>query len=263
MKKIRTMALVIIMTTMLTGCPLLDNIESAREANEEKNQQETNQNDSGDSSGLDEAEDTDKESDTESGSKDDSYVDDNSNDGLTLGEVKDGFYINQFFDIELALPDAWEVMSEEQIAMIVGAGADLIESSNSELADELKLEEQEVLYLLGMFKYPLEEQHTINPNIMITAEKLDESTGIQTADQYLDHSLELLMETGLSYTFEDERTEVTGTGHTFSKVHGNVDTGSFLLYQDYYIVLTQGYAINIITTYSTVDGISEIGNLIE
>jgi len=161
------------------------------------------------------------------------------------GDVIENRYKNKFFDLELELPKAWVLLSEEEMERLMQTGEDIASESDK----TYDVTELEILNLLGVFKYPFDEVVAMNPNLYISAEYLDEMKGISSSEVYLEQARAGIEHLGETIVFEKAVDTVTIQEKTFTRSQATIDLGYMVIYQVHYVSLTSGYALNIFATY--------------
>jgi len=161
------------------------------------------------------------------------------------GSIIDRQYENEFFDLELELPNAWVTLSEDEMARLMETGEDLAADSGA-MYDLTSLE---ILNLLGVFKYPFDEVVVMNPNLYITAERIDESMGIDTGEAYLEKASAGIEHFNETIVFGNTMDRVNIQEKAFTRRQATIDLGYMVVYQVHYVALVKGYALNIIATY--------------
>ncbi len=181
---------------------------------------------------------------------------------VTLGSLDGEKYTNDYFGIEITVPEEWTKLDAQQQQELMNLGQEAIAGDDEKLNKQLDLAEEKVLNFMIAFKYPLDEVHTVNPSIACNAEKLSFLQGIKNGEEYLEMSKELLAKAQIPYEFdEDIYTENLG-GQQFSVLKVNIDAGAIKLYQKYYTKIIDGYAFNIIVTYSDEEEKEEVEEML-
>jgi len=177
---------------------------------------------------------------------------------ITLGTQEGTKYTNEYFGLELKLPEGWTIASDEEKEAVFQTGQDVIAENNEELAEKLDLAAQRTLYLLLASKYPMTYEGP-NPNIICIAENLGllGSASVKTGKDYIDITKTGLEQTGVPYTFSDVTTVKLG-GKDFDTIEATLDAGEIILTQKYYAAVIDGYALVFINSYTNEDEVAEI-----
>lgn len=170
---------------------------------------------------------------------------------ITMGTQEGNKYSNEYFGLELTVPEEWHIATEEEKAAITQAGQEAIAENNEDLAKQMDLSKEKTLNLMFSFKYPLTHQG-VNPNVLCMAENLSllASLTVKSGKDYLAMAKTSMEQTGLPYTFADVTTEKLG-GKDFDVMEATVDAGTIKLTQKYYATIFDGYALVFINTFSS------------
>ncbi|PKM65427.1 MAG: hypothetical protein CVU95_15310 [Firmicutes bacterium HGW-Firmicutes-2] len=161
------------------------------------------------------------------------------------GGIVEGQYENYFFDLELALPESWVILSEAEMTRLMQTGEDIASESDT----TFDLTDLEILNLLGVFKYPFDKVVAMNPNLYITAERLDEMKNIESNEAYLEKARASIEHLGETIVFEETMETVNIQEKLFTRSQATIDLGYMVIYQVHYVTLIRGYALSIIATY--------------
>lgn len=161
------------------------------------------------------------------------------------GSIVEGQYENNFLDLELALPDSWVILSEAEMTRLMQTGEDIASESDT----TFDLTDLEILNLLGVFKYPFDKVVAMNPNLYITAERLDEMKNIESSEAYLEKARAGIEHLGETIVFEETMETVNIQEKLFTRSQATIDLGYMVIYQVHYVSLVRGYALNIMATY--------------
>ncbi|MDF1618486.1 hypothetical protein [Petrocella sp. FN5] len=161
------------------------------------------------------------------------------------GSIVEDHYKNDFFGLELVLSKSWVVLTEEEMMRLMQTGEDIASESDA----TFDLTELEILNLMGVFKYPFDEVVAMNPNLYISAERLDETMDIGSSEAYIEQARAGIEHLGETIVFDKTMDTLKIQENTYTKSHATIDLGYMVIYQVHYVTLTRGYALNIIVTY--------------
>lgn len=168
---------------------------------------------------------------------------------LDLGVMDKGAYKNDYFGLEMKVPEEWDVQDAEAMNQIMEAGKEMVAGGDAKKKKDLDLAEEQTLNFVMAFKYPPEQQQPINPNIICNAEKLSFLQGVKTGKDYLDSAKNMMLETQMPYKFDKEvYTEKLG-GKDFDVMEAVIEVGDMKITQKYHTAIMNGYALNFIITY--------------
>jgi len=184
---------------------------------------------------------------------------------ITLGEIKDNVYTNEYFGLEAKLPEGWVNLDRETIDEITKVGNELVSNGDEKKKEQLeKLSEQKALTYLMQYKY--EMGHVgVNPGLSIGSEKLSFLQGINSSEKYLGILQEQLkVIEAIPYNVSDEIVIKTINDVEWSLLEASADFGNgIVLYQETYCVLREGYAIYVTVYYTDEEGKEEAAQFIE
>lgn len=177
---------------------------------------------------------------------------------ITLGTQEGTKYSNDYFGLELNVPEDWTIASEDEKAALMQAGQDLIAENNEEMANQIDLAKEKTLSLMFAFKYPFNHQG-VNPNVLCMAENLGlfGSVTVKSGKDYLAMTKTSMEQTGMPYTFGDVTTEKLDNTD-FDTMEATIDAGAIKLTQKYYAAIFDGYALVFVNTFSNEEEASEI-----
>lgn len=176
------------------------------------------------------------------------------------GQTIDHVYTNNFFNVRYVLPNEWLVLTLDELDALMHLGENILESENGSLSKSL--ETSEVYSLMGVVKYSTEQKVSVNPSMIISAEKIDPSSEVKDGQGYLEKSKEILVSTGIPYEFEGDARTVIIDGQDYGILEASIDTGDDIIGQSYYALYSKGYVVNIIMTYTEEDGMAELEALV-
>ena len=92
---------------------------------------------------------------------------------LNYGKIENNIYKNDFFDVQVTIPEGWAVQNQEQMEKLVDESTDKIRSGNEDIAKQIDLSQQQSVYLLTVFRNdPSVETESFNYSFLMMAEKL-------------------------------------------------------------------------------------------
>lgn len=171
---------------------------------------------------------------------------------LTLGDVIENHYGNDYFSVTFEVPDDWVVLSEQEMTSLMTKGQQVLEQQNNDVAKDLAV--VEVLNLFGVFRYPISEGGRVNPSLIITAEKLVESSGIIDGKTYLEASKKVLEQTGLPYDLGYPGAKAYSDFREYGELYGTIQAGDQEIRQRYVAFVSNGYIVSCVMTYESSDG---------
>jgi len=177
---------------------------------------------------------------------------------LTLGEINDDVYTNEYFNFKITLPTGWYSLSEEQRKSVHDAGAEIITQDDEVKKEYYDLSMQNSLSLFILYEKNPVEATSYNPSISMVAEKLPTLTQvfITSGEQYLESIKSQLSEVKemngipLEYNFVSPE-NITLGNKDFSVLHieASLNNGQLIIFQDYYATKVDNYMLGIVTSY--------------
>lgn len=181
-----------------------------------------------------------------------------------LGKVEHGIYHNDFFDLNIPLPDSFHIQSHEETNQLLNLGLESLGNSDEEFKKKLVASSVKNAYLLTAFKYEIgTEEVDFNPSIIVVAENVQLVPGIKNGKEYLDHTQKLLQHTKLDYSFKSPITEKKISNKTFGSMIGFLTIGGMTITQEYFTRVENGFALNIIISYLDEADKKELENVIQ
>lgn len=178
-----------------------------------------------------------------------------SNKVISVGEMNDYTYTNDYFGITFSIPQDWTILSEDEITKLKEASGEIV--PNKEAKEQMDLAEQKTLDLVYTHKYELDYTEGFNPNLSCVSENL-ELVGfeVKTPEAYLEQAKKQMMETGLPFEL-DEITQETVGSKQFGVLESTIDLG-IVIHQKVYVTIIDGYALVFTLSYSNVEGMDEL-----
>ncbi|MBZ9632926.1 hypothetical protein [Clostridium sp. FP1] len=184
---------------------------------------------------------------------------------LTLGKTEGNVYTNDFFKMNINIPDKWIVATDEEKTEVLKLGKEVISKDDKSKAKELDLSELRTVYLLMTSQKGLKVQSTANPNFIVIAEKLSFFQGVNDGANYLGAVKKQLktVASTMPYKFDKEiYTEKVGRKN-FSVLEATIETGTIKMTQKYYACVLNGYALSFISTYTDDVGAKSLDGVIK
>ena len=179
---------------------------------------------------------------------------------LTLGEIQDGVYTNDYFNFKIILPSNWFDLDEEQRNLMQDIGKEAIAKDDAVKKKALELASQNTLSLFTLYEMDPLEAQDYNPSFSMVAEKLSGLSNIliNTPEQYFEILKTNLTDTievdgiPIEYTFIDiENITLSGKEFSVMRLEASVYDGALIINQDYYATKADKYMISAILTYKT------------
>lgn len=188
---------------------------------------------------------------------------------LDIGTFEGNTYKNDYFGLELNIPEGWTILDEATKAELLGASSELLAGDDSAKEKQIDLSLEKTLYYVLSFKHPMTYQEGFNPNFMCLSEQISKLQGvvnqIKIGEDYLNASKELLLETGMPYSFDKEIYQEDVGGKSFYVMEVTLDYSPMIITQKYYATLLDQdrYAFAFVVSYSTDEEKAEVESIIK
>lgn len=171
---------------------------------------------------------------------------------VTLGEMEGNTYSNDFFGLRIDKPEGWVSLSQEEMADINQSGKETIGEFNEEVAEKIDLEDERNLNLFGFWEYPLDHYGDFNSSMGCAAENITLAgfLKVKTGADYLSHTRNLILASGMPYEFGEISSEKLG-GKEFAVLPMTLTMYGVTVNQKYYARIIKGYALSIYITYGS------------
>ncbi len=183
-------------------------------------------------------------------------------DAIDFGKFEGSTYSNAYFDLNVSIPETWNVMDDETRIAVMQQGAKLAAGDNKNLSAVLNAADLQNLSLLSASESPLGAPVSTNPLFMIIAEKITHLPGVKRGSDYHFHSKKLMDESALNVSFPKNVYEENIDGVSFDVLELMINMGSVTNYQKQYATIIKKYALLIIVTYQDNTGLGKLQNIL-
>lgn len=180
---------------------------------------------------------------------------------VSLGVTESGSYTNDYFGLSLTFPKEWVYQDADQMMKLMEAGQEVVAGGNEAKNKMLDLAKTKTLNLLMASKFPLDSGKT-GPSAIAVAEKISMLQGIKNGKDYLESSKKLMVDSQLPYEFQEIKTVKVG-GKDLDMMQATINTGEMVVTQEYYSSIIEGYAFNLILTYTDEASKAETDKILE
>lgn len=182
---------------------------------------------------------------------------------VSMGEMNDGTYTNDYFGLTFSVPEDWTILSQEEMLEITKEGNKLIAGDDESKEEMLDLAKVKVLNLASAYKHELGYLDGYNPNIACIGENLSlAGLVIKTGEDYLNATKEVLEGTDLSIEFKDIVTETLGSKE-FDVLQSEIDLGVIVVTQKMYATIIDGYALFFTISYADDEQKAELEDILD
>ncbi len=183
-------------------------------------------------------------------------------DTFDYGTTEQGFYKNDYFNMEVTFNPDWVIQDEQQVNNLTKQGTDLFAGENNDLKSFIKASQINTANLLVVFKHELGASVAYNPSFMIIAENTKNFPGIKTGEDYFFHAKKLLKQTNIPYSFDKEILEQTIGNTTFHTMEATIEYMGETIVQEYITTIKNGFSLSFIISYTTEENKKELYEII-
>lgn len=145
---------------------------------------------------------------------------------------------------------------------IAEEGVKMITADNKELESLMDASTIKTAQLLGVYKHDIGEAVECNPSFLCMSENLSYFSGIQSGKEYYYHMLKVLDKTELKYKLESETETIELSGEEIEKLKLSIDFLGSKIYQEYYTVIKNGFALSFVVSYINDEQRNELEKII-
>lgn len=168
-------------------------------------------------------------------------------DDFDYGKTENGIYKNEFFDMEVDIPDAFRFQTREQMEEVLNQGQKNLEKSNKELASKMKVNRVSTAMLLMLVKK--KPDPGMNFSFMIMAENINTLLSIKTSLDYLDRLKKSNEQVGILCQPDYTVREIGG--RAFDVLKAVNTTGGRDIKLAYHVRVIKGFVLVIISAFDT------------
>lgn len=163
---------------------------------------------------------------------------------VDLGVNHDGMYINRGFGFSFKYPKDWVVHGEATNERIREIGSEKIAESGALSRASLEVALKNTYHFLTVFRHPLGTPGiTVNPAILVMAERVAHAPGIVSGKEYLLNVRALIARAGAEALLKEDPIEYRYGGAQFFRDNYAIDVNGRHMVQTYFAHVTNGYAI--------------------
>jgi hypothetical protein len=166
------------------------------------------------------------------------------------GTLANNIYSEHFFGIQVSIPFNWQVQNEDKLRVLTDSSSSIIAQSNPEMKTISDSAKDNTIQLLTVLRNPANDSAAFNPSFVLLAEQLPEKASKMDEKVYLRLTIEQLKKTGLYEGIDTGARKVTVGGKEFFSLAVTTAWGETVVEQDFYVMITKGYALVLITSYA-------------
>lgn len=172
-------------------------------------------------------------------------------------------YVNGFFGMTVEKPADWYAQSAEETIMLQQQGNKVIAGDDKNMQAFIDAAMDTSLPLFGFFEYPPGTPGKLNPNVLSVAENIKMYPGIKQPCDYVEAVKGILAQGQLEYRFDGECQSGTIGGKESGYLDASLSIGDFNITQRYHAMLSNGYAISFIETYTDESSRIKVGKVMD
>lgn len=178
-------------------------------------------------------------------------------------KTENNVYVNKYFKFNITLPEGWYAQDYASARKLTQEGGKMIAGDNKQMKEMMKASEERTINLFGFFEHPVGAPVPFNPNFVGVAENISFVPGIKRGKDYLYHTKQLIKQTGLNYTFDDNITVKKIDGVEFDVMDASIHINGVTVRQKYYTVVYKDYAIGFIESFGSDEGHAKLSKIID
>lgn len=159
-------------------------------------------------------------------------------------------YVNGFFGMTVEKPADWYAQSAEEAILLQQQGNRMLAGDDKNMKAMIDAALETSLPLFGFFEFPPGTPGKMNPNVLSVAENIKMYPGITEPCDYVNAVKEILARGQLNYEFGSECQNTTVGGKRAGYLDATLKVADFTVSQRYHALLTDGYAVSVIQTYT-------------
>jgi len=164
------------------------------------------------------------------------------------GKVVGSTYSNEYFGLQLTIPDGWRIADQAVARQIDQQGADLIAGDSAEKRKFLREAASKNINLLTMGRLISTDDGSETAMLIVGAEAVP-AWLFKTPQEYASQARRLLQSSAMQVKVEEGTRNETIGGVEFAVLDVSSEQPGGLVKQHYYATLKQGHALFIISTY--------------
>jgi hypothetical protein len=166
------------------------------------------------------------------------------------GTVVGSTYTNEYFGLQLTIPEGWRIADKASAQKIDQLGADLVAGDSAEKRAQLREAASKNINMLTMGKLIAVGGVSESALLIVGAEAVP-AWLVKTPQEYVGQARRLLQSSAMPVKVEEGTRSETIGGVEFIVLDVSSEQPSGLVKQHYYTTLKKGYALFIISTYAS------------
>ncbi|MDB5257068.1 MAG: hypothetical protein JWM14_1763 [Chitinophagaceae bacterium] len=179
------------------------------------------------------------------------------------GKLDNGRYANDFFKLEVDVPQDWSVQTKEQMEAIHEKGKELIAGDDETMKAIVKASDVNSAKLFMAYQYEVGSAVDFNPSFALMAENIKQAPGVKTGSDYLFQARKFIAKSQIKYKHIDEKFKkevINGTD--FYKMTTKITYLGTDISQVYYCTVLKGFSLIFIISFSEKEQEKELKKLV-
>jgi hypothetical protein len=183
---------------------------------------------------------------------------------LSYGTMAGQTYVNEFFGLELPLPEGWYVQSRADNAQLEQVEGNVLDFGPADSLGAVPIDRLRVTYLLVAFQHApgTQEDGKFNPGLNLIANYLQPQDSINSATSYLEQVREELLASGM-FQGGDNIQALELSGQTFQQMDMSFSFEGMDIKQRYLVLLLQDYALQLTLSYTSPEEEATLKEVVE
>ncbi len=172
---------------------------------------------------------------------------------LDKGRLDGNIYYNSYFDFRMDVPEKWHIYGRQELEQ---ANREAVEAIPNKVMKEQmeRVMALQSVQLLTMFQSEPGTAEGFIPSIQVVAENLKWLPNVKTGEHYLKQALEVFVASGAPYKELDVPIILVRLGgRDFYKMKLEADYGEYVVGQEWYSAVIDGFALNFGFTYDILE----------
>lgn len=181
---------------------------------------------------------------------------------IDFGSFQSGVYKNDYFNLEVAIPEAWNVLDDASRIELMKKSGRIVAGDNDNLNAVIEASDLQNMNLLTASKHPMGSPVPFNPSFVIVAEKVNHLPGIARGSDYHFHTKKLMESGAIKVSYPKEIYAQKIGEYTFDVMEMQIDMGSIKIMQKQYAAIIHDYALLFGITYSNAEELESLNQIV-
>lgn len=175
----------------------------------------------------------------------------NSLDEIDYGQLQDGVYTNNYFEMSIDIPSDWAIQNRDAMQEITKLGEDMVTGDDKSLKAIMKASSQQTVTMFMVYRHETGTPVPYNQSISCVAERILHMPGIKRGSDYLFHAKKLMNSGQVEFKFPKEIYSEVISGIEFDIMPTEIIVGEMTIQQKYYASKLKDYVLAFILSFTT------------